>query len=648
MGDACCGTASTVDAETSEVHEHRVEWRTLAAGVAAASWVTGVIAELSGGDAIATAAFVVAIVAGGATFAPSALLGLRRGRLGVGLLMTIAAIGAVLLGQLGEAAALCFLFSVSEALEDWAVTHARRGLRVLLSLVPPTTLVRRDGEQVEIETDELAVGDMVVLRAGARMPTDGVVRSGRSVLDVSAVTGESIPIDVAPGDRVIAGSINTTGTLDVEASVASSDSTLSRIVHAVEEAQDRKGRAQRLADRIARPLVPTILIVAAAVAVLGAAFGDPELWVERALVVLVAASPCAFAIAVPVTVFASVGAATRAGFVIKGGAAIEALATVRAIAFDKTGTLTRNRPEVVDTVAGSSSSTDEVLRLAATLERSSDHPLAAAIVDAAPGATEADEVTTDVGAGLTGRVGDTRLRVGKPGYIDPGHLAADVERLQAAGATVVLVERGGDTIGAIALRDELRAEAADVVDRLRHRHRLHVAMLTGDQHRTATAIGAAAGIDDLRSELLPDDKLRAVEQLHTHGPVAMVGDGINDAPALAAADVGIAMGAAGTDVAIEAADIAVMGDSLTHLPDLIDHARRTRRIILQNLVLSGMIIAILIPAAAAGLMGLGAVVAIHEVAEIVVIVNGLRARTTTTFAASALQSTSAPQEHAHA
>jgi len=321
MADACCGPASNVDAEASEGEERSVEWRTIAAGVAAASWLTGVIAELSGAEAVSTVAFVVAIVSGGSTFAPSALRGLRRGRLGVGLLMTIAAVGAVLLGQLGEAAALCFLFSVSEALEDWAVTRARRGLRALLSLVPPTTVVRRDEDLIEIATDELTVGDIVVLRAGARMPTDGLVRSGRSVLDVSAVTGESIPIDVAPGDRVLAGSINTTGTLDVEATVATSDSTLARIVHAVEEAQDRKGRAQRLADRVARPLVPAILIVAAAVAVLGSAFGDSELWIERALVVLVAASPCAFAIAVPVTVFASVGAATRAGFVIKGGAA---------------------------------------------------------------------------------------------------------------------------------------------------------------------------------------------------------------------------------------------------------------------------------------------------------------------------------------
>ena len=647
MSNACCGPADIDEADTDE---SAVEWRTVAAGVAVVSWVAGVIAEIAGSQALATAAFVVAVVAGGSTFAPGALLGLRRGRLGVGLLMTIAAIGALLLGQLAEAAALCFLFSVSEALEDWAVTRARRGLRALLSLVPPTTVIRRGDDLVEIATDELAVGDLVVLKAGARMPTDGVVRAGRSVLDVSAVTGESIPVDAAPGDRVLAGSINTTGTLDVEATVATTDSTLARIVHAVEEAQDRKGQAQRLADRIARPLVPSILVVAAAIALIGAMLGDPAVWIERALVVLVAASPCAFAIAVPVTVFASIGAASRAGFVIKGGAAIETLATVRAVAFDKTGTLTRNQPRVIDTVCATDSTVAEVLALAASLERISDHPLAAAIVAAAPGTGDADEVTTDIGAGITGRVGDTRVRVGKPGYIDPAALTADVERLQAAGATVVLVERNGDTIGAIALRDELRPEAADVVARLRRHHRLHIAMLTGDQHRTATAIGAAAGIVDLRSELHPNDKLSAIEQLQIYGPVAMIGDGINDAPALAAANVGIAMGAAGTDVAIEAADIAIMGDRLTHIPDLIDHARRTRRIMIQNLVLSGMIIAVLIPTAAVGLLGLGIVVAIHEGAEIIVIANGLRARSTRSFhqPTPTSQPGLATQQHAHA
>lgn len=636
MADACCGgPEAPIDGDDDG---GRVEWRTVAAGVAAAAWATGVVTDIAGFDAAGTVAFVVAVIAGGSTFIPSALQRLLRHRqLGVGLLMAIAAVGALTLGQLAEAAALCFLFSVSEALEDWAVTRARRSLRALLSLVPATTIVRRDGDQVEIDTAALQIGDVIVLRAGARLPTDGIVRTGSSALDVSAVTGESIPVDVTPGDRVIAGSINLTGVLEVAATVIPADSTLARIVHAVEQAQDRKGRAQRLADRVARPLVPAILIIAALVAIVGSVAGDPRTWIERALVVLVAASPCAFAIAVPVTVFASIGAATRAGFVIKGGAAIEALATVKVIAFDKTGTLTRNQPHVIDVVATSGTTRTEVLRVAVALERLSDHPLAAAIVaaalDARAPAVDADDVTTDAGSGLVGRIGATRARVGKPGYIEPGDLATDVDRLQHDGATVVLVERDGTTIGAIAIRDDLRPEARAVIDRLRGR-RLHIAMLTGDHSRTAQAIGELAGIDDLRAELLPTAKLEAVERLRRHGPVAMIGDGINDAPALAAADVGIAMGGAGSDIAVEAADIAVMGDSLTHLPDLIDHAHRTRRIMLQNLALSGLIIAALIPTAAAGLLGLGAVVAIHEVAEIAVIANGLRARRSRTLATS--------------
>lgn len=631
MGDPCCEPAAVEIGDAGDEGHRTIRWTTVAAGVAALSWVAGVIGELADLDILATAAFATAVLAGGATFVPASMRGLRNGRLGVGVLMTIAAIGALLLGQLTEAAALCFLFSVSEALEDWAVTRARRGLRALLTLVPATTVIRRGDELVEIDTDHVAVGDRIVLRAGARMPTDGTVRAGRSVLDVSAVTGESIPVDVAAGDRVLAGSISTTGTLDVDATVVPSHSTLARIVHAVEAAQDRKGRAQRLADRIARPLIPAILIIAATIAVAGALAGDPVVWFERALVVLVAASPCAFAIAVPVTVFASVGAATRAGFVIKGGAAIETLATVRAIAFDKTGTLTRNKPRVVDTVTFAECTAAEVLTWAASIEQYSDHPLAAAISTAAPHVRRAAGVTTDVGAGLTGHVDGAVVRVGKPGYVDPGGLVGYVARLQASGATVVLVAVDDVTIGAIAIRDELRPEAASVVDRLSRHHRVKVAMLTGDQHATATAIGTAAGIGDLRSGLLPNDKLAAIEQLRIHGPVAMIGDGINDAPALATADVGIAMGAAGTDVAIEAADTAIMGDQLTHLPDLIDHARRTRRLMIQNLVLSGIIIAVLIPTAAIGLLGLGMVVAIHEIAEIIVIANGLRARRTTTF-----------------
>lgn len=626
MGDACCGRdLAPLDPSFAPDGNEDGHWRTSAAVVAAAAWLIGVVLELAGADEAARVVFVVAIIGGGSTFVPGAVRGLRRGRLGVGLLMTIALVGAVILGQFGEAASLAFLFSISEALEEWAVGRSRRGLRAVLTLVPETARLRRGSTVVEVPVAELAVGDCVVLWAGDRLPTDGVVIDGLSSLDVSAVTGESIPVEVAVGTKVLAGSINGGGVLEVEATAPANDSTLARIVRAVEEAQDRKGKAQRLADRIARPLVPGILLVAVAVAVIGSLVGDPSVWIERALVVLVAASPCAFAIAVPVTVFAAIGAATQAGLVIKGGAALEALGTVRVVALDKTGTLTRNRPTVIDVVTVDEGDRDEALALAAALEASSDHPLAAAITAATVSYPSGTDVHSVAGHGITGIVDGRRVRVGKPGFVDAGVLDDAVRRLQERGATVALVEADSVTIAAIAVRDELRPEAPAVVTAL-HERGIHVAMVTGDNVNTARALAAQAGIDDVRAELLPADKLTAIQELARRGGVAMVGDGINDAPALATAQAGIAMGAAGSDVAIEAADIAIMGDHLAHLPDLLDHAARTRRIMIQNLVLSGLIIVVLVPAAALGWLGLGAVVATHEIAEIVVIANGLRAR----------------------
>jgi len=367
------------------------------------------------------------------------------------------------------------------------------------------------------------------------------------------------------------------------------------------------------------------MVAAAAIAVLGALLGDPELWVGRALVVLVAAAPCAFAIAVPVTVVAAVGASARMGALVKGGVALEALAGVRVVAFDKTGTLTRNRPQVIDVVAGDGGTREEILRVAAALEARSEHPLAAAILAAVPAAAEAADVQAVTGHGLTGTVDGVPARLGKPGFIAPGELDRTVEALQGEGSTVVLVEHGSRMLGAIAVRDELRPEAAAVVSSLRDLGVDRVAMLTGDNQRTARALGAAAGVDEVHAELLPEDKVRVVEQLAARGGTAMVGDGINDAPALATADVGLAMGAMGSDVAIEAADVALMGEELTHLPEVLSHARRAGRIMRQNLLLSGLIIATLIPLAAFGVLGLATVVATHELAEVVVIANGVRA-----------------------
>ena len=585
----------------------------------------GLAASVGRTGGISDVAFVGALVTGGATFVPSSLRRILRRQLGVGTLMTIAAIGAVLLGELGEAASLAFLFSISEALEDYAMDRTRRGLRALLDLVPELVTVRRDGAEQEINRDALAVGDVMIVKPGDRIATDGTVRTGRSALDLSAITGESVPVEIEPGHAVLAASINGNGVLEIEVTAPTSDSSLARIVHIVEEAQARKGSHQRLAERIARPLVPGVMVVAAAIAIAGVALGDAALWLERALVVLVAAAPCAFAISVPVTVVAAVGAATRNGALIKGGAALEALDGVRVVALDKTGTLTRNEPSVVAVITADGVDRARLLEVAAALETHSEHPLAAAILrEAAPDAAAVD-VHAVVGAGVGGSILGRPARLGKPGYIDPGPLAATVTDQQNEGSTVVLVEHDGQLLGLIAVRDELRTEAPAVIQRLRNLGIGSIAMLTGDNARTATALGRAAGIDDTRAELRPEDKVSAVNELRRHGRTCMVGDGINDAPALATAEIGVAMGAAGSYVAIETADVALLGEDLHHLPDVLVHARRAGRIMRQNLALSGTILLTLVPLAATGVLGLATVVASHEIAEVFVIANGLRA-----------------------
>jgi cation-transporting ATPase G len=624
--DCCAHEGSAREAEPSlwRVGEIR------AAALAGLALAAGVTAGVLGADSLAIAGYAAALLIGGSTFVPGALRGLRRGRLSVATLMMIAAAGAVILGELAEAAMLAFLFSISEALEGYALARTRRGLRALLELAPPTARVIRHGIEVDIDPTALAVGDRLVVRPGERIATDGVVRGGRSSLDLAAITGESVPVEVAPGSAVFAASINGGGVLDVEATARTDENSLARIVRIVEEAQARKGRSQRLAERVARPLVPGVLVAAALIAALGSAFGDPGDWALRSLVVLVAAAPCAFAISVPVTVVAAIGAATRSGVLIKGGLALEALAGVETVALDKTGTLTQNEPAVVDVVSAGGTSPGELLELAAALEARSEHPLAAAILDAARGVAPATDVEALPGHGLVGTVAGHRIRLGKPGFVADSMNGA-VAALQARGATVVLVERDGETLGAIAVRDELRPEARAAVAAL-ERQGMRVAMLTGDNVLTARALAAAAGIDHVHAGLLPEQKVEIVTRLQADGRVAMVGDGINDAPALATADVGVALGTIGTDVAIETADVALMGDDLRHLPDTFAHARRALRIARQNLALSGAILITLIPLAAFGVLGLAAVVAIHELAEVLVILNGVRAGRRTSFA----------------
>lgn len=586
--------------------------------------LAGLVGEWAGMGVPAVVAQWIALLAGAWTFVPGALRRLGRGKLGVALLMSISAVGAVLLGHVGEAAALAFLFSLAETLEDRAMRRAKEGLRSLLSLIPDTVRVSRHGDEVTIDAAEVREQDILIVAAGERVATDGVVVGGRSSLDTSAVTGESIPVDVTTGHAVLAGSVNGAGTLQVRATADGRDNSLTQIVALVQQAHSHKGERARMADRIARPLVPGVLIVAALIALFGVFIGDPSTWLERALVVLVAASPCALAIAVPVTVISAIGSASRFGVVIKSGHAFEQFGTIRMVAFDKTGTLTRNQPEVVAVHAVPGFSEGDILSAAAAVESSSTHPLAAALVTAFPGAPRATDITEEAGQGIHGLVEGRRVRVGNSRWLTPVGLQSEAEDMTSAGMTVVVVDIAGRTAGLVGLRDELRPEAAETVAML-HEQGMQTVMLTGDNVRTAHAIARNVGISDVRAEQLPSDKSGAVAELVRARPTAMVGDGINDAPALATATVGIAMGASGSAAAIESADIAFTGHDLRLIPAALAHARRGHRIMTTNIGLALAIIVVLFPLALFGVLGLAGVVLVHETAEVLVILNGLRA-----------------------
>lgn len=632
-----CGTPKPL---FDEPEEHGPWWKDtelmfpITAGVFC---ITAFILDHTVSPTAALACYWVALIAGGWTFIPGSLRQLvtskGRSRMGVGLLMTIAAVGAVLLGHVGEAAALAFLFSISETLEDRAMDRAQQGLRALLSLIPNTARVIRDDVETTVPASEVQASDVLVVGAGERVATDGTVIAGQSWLDTSAITGESIPVGVSPGSSVSAGSVNGSGTLRIQATSDGLDNSLTQIVRLVEQAQSAKGERARFADRVARPLVPAVLVASLLIVLFGFLVGDPATWTQRALVVLVAASPCAMAIAVPVTVISAVGAASKLGVVIKSGVAFEQLGTIQTVAFDKTGTLTENNPRVVATHFV----VDDALPMAAAVESASSHPLSRAIVAAAaePGTNNTDialtahEVQEQPGRGLIGVVKGKRIRVGSPRWIPTdgaSGLADRVAEMSQAGMSVVVVEVDGTPAGVLGIRDELRPEAAAAVQALADQGMWSV-MLTGDQEVTAQAIAAQAGIpsDRVWAGQLPADKARVVAELVDKSPTAMIGDGINDAPALAAATVGIAMGVTGSDAAIESADVAFTGSDVRLIPVALAHARRGRRIMTGNIGLALAIIVGLFPLALFGVLGLATVVLVHEVAEVIVIGNGLRA-----------------------
>ena len=548
--------------------------------------------------------------------------------------MLAATAGSAILGLWDEAAALVFLYGAAEGTEEYTYARTRHAIRALLDLAPKEAHVLRDGKEITVPAETLKPGDRFLVRPGEALPTDGIIRAGQSSLDESPVTGESIPVDKGPGMKVFAASINKQGAIEIEATAAFADNTLSKIIHLVEEAQERKGRAQQWIDRFGRRYSPAVLAASVLLLIvpwaLGLSFAG---WSLRAVVLLVAAAPCALIMSTPVAMAAGIGAAGRCGILIKGGAHLEHLGTIRVVAFDKTGTLTHGEPAVTEVIPLDGDAKD-LLSLAAGLEHFSEHPLARAIVnkarelDVSPATVSGFEALT--GAGARGIVQGQVWYVGNPKLFedqgaDLSAVKTHVARLQEEGKTVVLVGNTTGIRGLLALQDRIRAEAQSVIAAL-HALGIRTVMLTGDNGRTAQAFARMLGIDDVRAELKPDDKVRAVGQLQReHGAVLMVGDGVNDAPALAAATCGVAMGAAGADAAIEAADIALMADDLAKVEEALALGRKARRISVQNIVFSISILAAMIPLAVFGILGVAVTVLVHEASELLAVANGLRA-----------------------
>ncbi len=574
-----------------------------------------------------------AYAAGGFYTLRDAWQSVRSRSFDIDILMIVAAAGAAALGAWEEGALLLFLFSLGHALEHMAMDRARKAIEALAELAPKTAVVQRDGAEIEVRVEDLLRGDRAIVKPGQRIPADGQVAAGNSAVDQSPVTGESMPVDKQPGDKVFAGTVNGEGVLTIEVTKLARESTLARMVEMVAEAQTQKSPTQRFTDRFERIFVPAVLAGAALLIALPPLLGFP--FAEsfyRAMAVLVAASPCALAIATPSAVLSGIARAARGGVLIKGGAHLENLGVLTAIAFDKTGTLTIGKPKVTDVVAVSGSE-EALLEIAAAVESRSAHPLAQAVVTEARrrGLSwgEAGEIEAITGKGVRAEFDGKKVAIGNVKLFDgeaiPEAVQQQAARLQTEGKSIMLIRMDGQFLGVVALADTPREGVKQVLERL---HRIGIRktiMLTGDNERVGRAIADAVGLDEVKAGLLPEDKVKAMEELgQRHGQVAMIGDGVNDAPAMARATVGIAMGGAGTDVALETADVALMADDLAKLPFAVALSRASRRIIRQNLFVSLGVVALLIPATLFGWAGIGLAVLVHEGSTVVVVVNALR------------------------
>ena len=642
MSDTCCTTCEPQAAPPPQhlLRKHAAAFALL--GAAGAAILAGALFERAGSGQAALAAFLTGIALCIRQPAERAWRSLGKRALDINVLMVIAVVGAGALGEWFEAAAVVWLFGVAQLLEVLSMDRARRAIRSLMEVAPAQALVRRDGRELMLPASEVRVGDMLVLRPGDRAPVDGVIHHGESAFDESPVTGESRPVEKGPGDSVYAGTINGTGAIDVEATRVAADSTIARIIHLVEHAQKQRAPVQTFVDRFARRYTPSVVLLAATLAVAGplitggvsgfsAEFG---VWSYRALALLVVACPCALVISTPVSIVSALTAAARQGVLIKGGVHLERLGGVTSVAFDKTGTLTHGHLIVTDVLGLDGSSPESVLAVAAALEARSEHPIGRAIVHRA----RIDGLDVPSGAsfralpglGAEATVAEVPAIVGSHRLFEARQLCtpalhACVDDVERRGGTAVLVGHGGSPLGVIGLTDELKMSGRDAVSRLRRAGVERVVLLTGDVRASADRARDGAGLDEAHAELLPSQKVEAIQALRAqYGPVAMVGDGINDAPALAAADVGIAMGAAGTDVALETADVVLMSDDLAKLPYALSLGRATLANIRQNVTIAlGLKVAFVV-LAATGLATMWMAIVADTGASLLVTANSLR------------------------
>jgi Zn2+/Cd2+-exporting ATPase len=580
--------------------------------------------------------FASSIALGVVPLVRRAVTSVRGAVLDINVLMLVAVAGAIALGEWSEAASVVFLFALAQWLESRAMDRARGAIRALMELAPAEAVVRCDGVQKRIPVDDVLVGDTVLVKPGEKIPLDGRVSGGISYVNQAPVTGESLPVEKEPGAEVFAGTINGRGALEIEVTRVRRDSTLARIIHLVERAQAQRAPTQTFVDRFARVYTPAVLSIALVIAlvppiVFAAAWSD---WIYRALVLLVISCPCALVISTPVSIVSALAAAARKGVLIKGGARLERLAAVKCIAFDKTGTLTKGQLRVENVIPLNGAPSSEVLRLAASLEAHSEHPIGRAILQRAEAAgvtiLRPERFQSLPGRGAEGRVGTDEVVIGSHRLFEERRMcSAETERaldmFASDGVSTVIVGCNGQALGVIGVADETREAARGTIEMLRSQGIEHLAALTGDHQAAADALARHLGLDTCRADLLPEDKVAAVQELRSRfGALAMVGDGVNDAPALASADVGIAMGAAGTDAALETADVALMSDELAKIPYAIRLSRATSRNIRMNIAFSLILKSAFLALAIGGAATLWMAVVADTGASLIVIANALR------------------------